>query len=322
MSVTKKKSGFFSTNIGEMIYWIVIIFLIRTFGFGLYQVPTGSMETTMLVGERFFADKLSYIFVKPKQGDIISFNDPLFDYSDNKAKRLFQEYVWGPSNWTKRLIAVPGQTVEGKIEDGKPVVYVDGVKLDEPYVNKYPLVAVFESDKKDLRADAEKQALKLLNHGYISMAKFESCIQEQINCSARWKSYDPTKSPEQQPFYRLQPDRIVEVDNGMVLREPGTPLERNPRIMERREGKSHWNGTDEFYVELGKNQYWAMGDNRLGSHDCRFFGPLDGRLIHGKIVFCIFSLDSKSDWLILDILKYPIDFWTRVRWSRCLHFMH
>ena len=35
-------------------------FIIRTWGFGLYQVPTCSMETTMLVGERFFADKFNH----------------------------------------------------------------------------------------------------------------------------------------------------------------------------------------------------------------------------------------------------------------------
>jgi len=56
---TKNKSIFWS-SIAEFIALLMIIFLIRTIGFGLYQVPTGSMETTMLVGERFFADKFTY----------------------------------------------------------------------------------------------------------------------------------------------------------------------------------------------------------------------------------------------------------------------
>ena len=54
-----------------------IAFAIRTWGYGLYQVPSGSMETTMLVGESYFADKLSYNYSgKPKRGDIISFDQP------------------------------------------------------------------------------------------------------------------------------------------------------------------------------------------------------------------------------------------------------
>ena len=39
-----------------------------------------------------------------------------------------------------------------------------------------------------------------------------------------------------------------------------------------------------FSVKLGENQYWLMGDNRLNSGDSRLFGPIDGRLIHGRIL--------------------------------------
>ena len=59
----KMVSQWFSFNsIKEIVTLLFVVFLIRTFGFGLYQVPTGSMETTMLVGERFFADKFTVLF--------------------------------------------------------------------------------------------------------------------------------------------------------------------------------------------------------------------------------------------------------------------
>ena len=75
-----------------------IAFVIRTFGFGLYQVPNGSMETTLLVGERFCADKLSYWFRKPKQGQIIAFDDSTYHYSSNKIVNLWQRYgCWNVS---------------------------------------------------------------------------------------------------------------------------------------------------------------------------------------------------------------------------------
>ena len=67
-----------------------LVFIVRTWFYGLYQVPTGSMETTMLVGEGFFADKLSVWFKKPKHGDIITFNDPNYPYSNNKLMEYFQ----------------------------------------------------------------------------------------------------------------------------------------------------------------------------------------------------------------------------------------
>ena len=51
------------------------------------------------------------------------------------------------------------------------------------------------------------------------------------------------------------------------------------------------------------------------------FGPVDGGLIHGRILFRIFSMDSDEDWMILDLIKHPIDFWTRFRWSRFLQWV-
>ena len=90
----------------ELIFVILpIAFVIRTFGFGLYQVPTGSMETTLLVGERFFADKLSYWMRKPQRGEIIAFNEARYPYATNSTVNLWQRYAsWNISNWTNVLL--------------------------------------------------------------------------------------------------------------------------------------------------------------------------------------------------------------------------
>ncbi len=101
------------------------------------------------------------------------------------------------------------------------------------------------------------------------------------------------------------------------LRYPGTP---NPDkgIFGLRLGKVF----DEFDINLGPDEYWAMGDNRQGSSDSRAWGPLKSKFIHGKILLRLYSIDSDESWFILDLIKHPIDFWFRVRWSRCLQFVH
>jgi signal peptidase I len=263
----------------QTLVWLLpLAFVIRTWGYGLYRVPTGSMETTMLVGEMFFADKFTYSFRKPKRGEIITFNEPVYQYSKNKVMNVIEHYIWGPENWTKRVIGIPGDHVEGKIEDGKPVVYLNGNKLDEPYLNNYPLVPV------DIH-------------------------------TLTFRSYDPNCSYQDQPFYQM--DGMLVKRNQRILAEHGYVAERNPGTPV--DGKMPGsNMTDIYDVTLGENQYWAMGDNRLGSWDSRGWGPLDGRLIHGKIAFRIFSLDTSASWLILDLIMNPISFWTRVRWSRFL----
>jgi signal peptidase I len=262
------------------------------------------METTMLVGERFFADKLTLHFKPLQHGDIISFNSPVYSYSTNPVQNLFERYAWGPESWTKRIIGIPGDEIRGVIEDGKSVLYRNGVKLDEPYLNKFPLVAVRDRAS-TFRGDA----------------------------SITPKSYDSSYSFQEQPFYKL--------DNACVLKDlAGSPLLTDQTIgrpSPRRalglalpEGKNYYDGSDEFYVKLGENQYWCMGDNRKGSQDCRFVGPIDGKLIHGKILFRLMSIDAPGEicgrqkgfvpwiksFLFVDMALHPIDFWSRVRWNR------
>jgi len=277
----------------SLVLIIPLVFLIRTIGFGLYQVPTGSMETTMLVGERFFADKFTILFSPAKHGEVISFNDPNFGYADNKLKFWFQMYVWGPSNWTKRVIGEPGDHIQGVIEDGKPVVYRNNKKLDEPYLNSYPLIATFNPER-------SRQLI--------------------------FKSYVSNVPLDQQPWYRMS---AFETMNGRKLAGSEAMLYPNTPVIYHR-GLPDEKCVDVFDVHLGSDEYWAMGDNRQGSYDSRFWGPLKKHLIHGKIVLCLYSIDIDETWGMFeilhifpfDLLLHPIDFWTRVRWSRCLHLVH
>lgn len=309
-------------SIREIVVLLLIVFLIRTFGFGLYQVPTGSMETTMLVGERFFADKFTILFSKPQRGDIVSFNDPEYGYSDNYLKRLFQEYVWGPSNWTKRVIGVPGDRIKGVVEDGKPVIYLNGKKLDEPYLNKYPLIAVWRQDPNTLKQQINQEAARLLRNKQLDSSMLDSFLNYALERQLVLKSFDPSVSYMKQPFYRIDSRMIFKkADGSPTITYPNTPI--NPHITKPNESHNfnYWNGTDDFQVELDDHHYWLMGDNRLGSKDCRFFGPVDGRLIHGKILFRIWSIDSDESWWIIDLIKHPIDFWSRIRWNRFFQFV-
>lgn len=319
----KEKPEGFWENAREFIGLLIIVFLIRTFGFGLYQVPTGSMETTMLVGERFFADKFTPLFMPFKRGDIIAFNDATYDYSDNFFGNLFQQYVWGPANWTKRIIGIPGDTVEGRVEDGKPVIYLNGTKLDEPYLNKYPLIHVLAEDPAILQAQVDQEIMNLLRDKNINpaMVDFEKMRNQQLSVRVIPKSYDSTKPYNKQPFYDIDPARVVKNEQGKVqLTYPNTLI--RPVSNQSKPKGNYWNGTDEFYVELGPKQYWCMGDNRLGSGDCRLFGPINSNLIHAKILFRIWSIDSYEAWWIWDLIKHPIDFWSRVRWKRFFQFVH
>ena len=88
---------------------------IKTYIVQPYIVPTGSMIPTIEIGDRLLAEKISYRFRDPNVGEIVVFADPTGQH---------------PA-LIKRVIATGGQTVD--IKEG--AVWVDGKKLDEPYVH-------------------------------------------------------------------------------------------------------------------------------------------------------------------------------------------
>jgi signal peptidase I len=105
---------------------VVIALVVRTFLFTTFWIPSGSMEPT-LMGEgrrdRVVVNRLAYQWGEPGRGDIIVFevpdSEPVITVDGQVVKDLI-----------KRVIGLPGETVE--LRDGD--VYIDGDKLDEPYL--------------------------------------------------------------------------------------------------------------------------------------------------------------------------------------------
>ncbi|OGW82234.1 MAG: signal peptidase I [Omnitrophica bacterium RIFCSPLOWO2_12_FULL_44_17] len=96
----------------------LIAMTIRTFIFGPYKIPTGSMIPTLLVGDRIFVDKITYRFRQPNRGEII-----VFKYPGDEKK-----------DFIKRLVAMSGDSVE--IRDGEALV--NGKPLTELVDPKVP----------------------------------------------------------------------------------------------------------------------------------------------------------------------------------------
>ena len=94
----------------------VVAFVLRTFVIEPFNIPSGSMETTIMTGDLVFSEKIS-VRNGVEAGQIVTFDDP-----QGSSKTLI-----------KRVIATGGQTVD--LVDGS--VSVDGVVLDEPYATGY-----------------------------------------------------------------------------------------------------------------------------------------------------------------------------------------
>ncbi|MEP6689755.1 MAG: signal peptidase I [Gemmatimonadaceae bacterium] len=105
---------------------VCIFFLVRAFLVEAFKIPSGSMEKTLLVGDFLLVNKAVYgaevpftharlpAISKPGRGDVI-----VFDFPREPSK-----------NFVKRLIGVPGDTLESR--EGS--IYRNGRALAEPYV--------------------------------------------------------------------------------------------------------------------------------------------------------------------------------------------
>lgn len=92
--------------------------VIHFFVLEAFIVPTGSMLNTIQLNDRVWAEKVTYRFRSPEQGEVVLFESP-----KEKGVTLL-----------KRVIATEGQQVD--LQDG--VVLVDGEPLDEPYTEGRP----------------------------------------------------------------------------------------------------------------------------------------------------------------------------------------
>ncbi len=102
----------------------VVIFLGARATLQTYVILQTSMEPNFHEGQRLVVNKAVYWFGEPERGSVVIFK------SLNERQGEF----------IKRIIGLPGDTVE--VKGG--AVYVNGVKLDEPYIKSPPRYTMAE----------------------------------------------------------------------------------------------------------------------------------------------------------------------------------
>src|SRR5579883_245626 len=99
----------------ETIVLTLLMFMVIRLAVQNFNIDGMSMEPSLHNGELILVDKWSYLFHAPQRGDVVVFVAP---------RTPSQDYI-------KRIIGLPGDviTIQGT------AVFVDGVKLDERYVD-------------------------------------------------------------------------------------------------------------------------------------------------------------------------------------------
>ena len=123
----KRKEGGFAETVRVIVHALIIAAVIRTFLFQPFNIPSGSMKATLLVGDYLFVSKYTYGYShfslpyspplfsgrifgsEPKRGEVVVFRLPKDDSVD----------------YIKRVIGLPGdriQMIDGVLQiNGQPV---------------------------------------------------------------------------------------------------------------------------------------------------------------------------------------------------------
>ncbi|MDD5060990.1 MAG: signal peptidase I [Candidatus Marinimicrobia bacterium] len=242
-----------------------------------YQIPTGSMESTILIGDFILGKKFVYGARTPDWIGIpwtkIGFHIPWFRLPSFKKPQpgevVIFKYPVDPSlNYVKRCIAGPRQTIEIR----NKVVYVDGKVFSNPKHSQFISQYTYPTSWNDPEM-------------------FPDGIGNKDN-------YGPVYIPAKGDTLRYGQIQTEIIRNVAELKE------HTFRIYQ---GKMYIDGKTVDYYIAEQDHYFMMGDNRDNSWDSRFWGfvPFDSIMGQGLITYM--SWDKERP--LYQITK-------KIRWNR------
>lgn len=126
---------------GLILMAVALALLIKSTLLQAFWIPTGSMEPTLVRGDRVIVAKVPYYFHDPQRGDVIVFEEP------DPAKEPERGVLGAITHWLgqglgfsppdhpdyiKRVIGEPGDVVSARNGD----VYVNDVLISQPYLHE------------------------------------------------------------------------------------------------------------------------------------------------------------------------------------------
>ena len=309
IEVEKKRRSSFGKALHRVdmsVMAVVLVLLIQTFYIGNYVIPTGSMEETIKIKDRVFANMVKYKFTSPKVNDIVAFKEPMTN------KLMF----------TKRLVGVAGQTLQ--IKDIQAMDLTDPSTVDNAgnvRVSNVDAGNIYLDDKKaeklnrpytkdgfllDSKIYIPKKGDKVKIDKIVIIPKGKARIEGTDNfvTGTDWSGYKDGN------YKFLTPEEFlarIGTDKGFkdIVGNEDRYEEGNPKydvyytFFLKVEGRDElvlpimdFKYDDALFLKLlkgetltlNKNYYIAMGDNTTNSLDSRFFGYVSEDRIKGKLL--------------------------------------
>lgn len=272
---------------------------VRIFLFEIYTIPSGSMQNTLLPGDRVLVFKLAYGPALPRSPFDIPWFNVLFLVSD-KAKQRFQEDWWAfrrlkglatpehnevmvfrsPHNkhefLIKRSAGHPGDTL--KIVNNK--VWLNGINKD------LAIASVVKNNN-------YTWANEFINSDSVANTNQVFPYSELFHWSIG--TFGPLIIPREGMTIPLN-DSLIALYGSVLTEIEGVDL---MAVSQNAVNPSTGN-FKEFYT-FQNDYFFFLGDNRNASYDSRYFGFIPEQNIVGKAVLVLFNFRegnfNKKRWL-------------------------
>lgn len=272
-----KKSTFREYFESAVVTLIMAVFGM-TFIVQAVKVPTGSMKNTIWIQDHLLVNK----FIFGSQQGL-----PLPVFPSREIRRgdvVVFKYPGQPEvNYVKRVIALPGETVEYDSESHR--IYINGEELPE-------------------------HRIFVLPQGNEAPEELEVVSDDGAPAGAKWNAYYYKEDDESlsSRFYDSQAKYGVRQPFKVPVKGESVPdeISGDPELQ-----RIYDADKDGRY---DSDQYFCMGDNRDNSQDSRYWGTAPRSSIVGRAMFVYWSIDRSHEGE--GGSNIITDFFTRTRWSR------
>ncbi len=284
---------------------VVIVLVINQYLLQAYQIPSASMEPSLLVTDRIFVNK--YVYGpelipgmlklpgpwQPVRGDVIIFESPEYLSSGGPLKDILQRVVYmvtlsfvdidkdengQPKHHflIKRAIGMPGDRIrmnKGLVEYLTPgaSAWVTEDQMKTALGFTYPRARLIQPEQyADFKAVGIGEGL--LDNGFSASADQEKAIKTYYVANA--------DSSGRVTGYTNQM-RVLADEQYVNLWHDATAWAIEPDNFA---AAADWRGLHEGY-DVPEGRIFPMGDNRDNSRDARYFGPVALDKVLGKGLF-------------------------------------
>jgi signal peptidase I len=126
MAKPEKKKNELVETIVVIIEALVIALVFRTFLYQPFSIPTASMQSTLMIGDYFIANKWAYGFGKYSFPIALPFNGRFLQFGEPQRGDIMVFHNITGEDYIKRLIGMPGDTIQMK--EGR--LYINGTMVE------------------------------------------------------------------------------------------------------------------------------------------------------------------------------------------------